>query len=533
MMPSRTARRLTRRAAVALAALAVGSGCGGSSESPSPPNVLLILADDLGFGDVSAYNDEARVRTEHIDTLARDGLRFTDAHSPSTVCTPTRYGILTGRMPFRTGMAGVFTGVQGPCLIESGRLTLPQMLREAGYATAMVGKWHLGMTFSDAEGRPVHEIDLPSATREQRISAGVERVRLVDFSRPVPDGPLHRGFDSFFGTVACPTTDWLYAWIEGDRVPVPPVGLLDKGPLPKHPYANDNRRGMIAPDYDLERVDLVFLERSVQFLEEHAGRDPDRPFFLFHSMQAVHLPSFAAPEFQGRSGAGPHGDFLLETDFIVGELLATLDRLGLAENTLVLFTSDNGPEVASVYHMRMDHGHDGARPWRGVKRDQWEGGHRVPTLIRWPARVRGGRVVDETLCLTDIMATLAALTGYSLPGDAAEDSFDFSAVLTGDHGSRPVREFTIHQTNRLELAIRQGPWKYLDHAGSGGNDYTRRELAGFVIDDGAPGAAAQLYNLSNDPGETRNLYFKQPEIAASLKARLDELVAAGRSTPPR
>ncbi len=521
------------RATAVLAVLAIGSGCERASRSERLPNILLILADDLGYGDISAYNDEAKVRTEQIDTLALQGLRFTDAHSPSTVCTPTRYGILTGRMPFRTGMAGVFTGVEGPCLIEEDRLTLPQMLREAGYATAMVGKWHLGMTFFDDEGRPVHEIELPEETREERIAAPVEKVRRVDFSRSIPDGPLHRGFEMFYGTVACPTTDWMYAWIDGDRVPVPPDALLDRGPLPKHPYANDNRRGLIAPDYDLERVDLVFLEKSVQFLEDHAARSPDKPFFLFHSMQAVHLPSFAAPEFEGRSGAGPHGDFLLETDVIIGELMSALDRLGLAGDTLVLLTSDNGPEVTSAYHMRTDHGHDGARPWRGLKRDQWEGGHRVPAIARWPGTIQPGTATDQTFCLTDIMATAAALTGYDLPGEAAEDSYDFSALLTGTHDGTPIREFTLHQTNRLELAIRHGPWKYLDHAGSGGNDYTRPLLAGFAIDDGAPEAPAQLYNLAIDPGETRNLYFEEPETAVRLKSKLDSLVASGRSAPPR
>lgn len=524
---------MLRAAAVLAAFLAVGPGCNGSPPSERPPNVLLILADDLGYGDISAYNGEAKVETEHLDRLARQGLRFTDAHSPSTVCTPTRYGILTGRMPFRTGMAGVFTGVEGPCLIEQGRLTLPQMLREAGYATALVGKWHLGMTFFDGVGRPVHEIALPAETREERIAAGVERVRRVDFSRSIPDGPLDRGFDEFFGTVACPTTDWLYAWIDGDRVPVPPETLLDRGPLPKHPYAHDNRRGLIAPDYDLERVDLVFLEKSLEFLESHAARSPDRPFFLFHSMQAVHLPSFAAPEFHGKSGAGPHGDFLFETDFIVGELLSGLDRLGLARDTLVLFTSDNGPEVASAYHMRKDHGHDGARPWRGVKRDQWEGGHRVPAIARWPGRVRPGTITDQTFCLTDIMATVAALVGYALPDDAAEDSYDFSSLLTGTRVGAPIREFTLHQTIRLDLAIRMGSWKYLDHSGSGGNDYSRPELAGFVIDDGAPGAPAQLYNLADDPGETKNLYFEEMERVSTMKAKLDSLVAEGRSVSRR
>ena len=516
--------------AVLLAAMA---GCGASPPPERFPNILLILADDLGYGDVGAYNSEAKVPTPHLDSLTHQGLRFTDAHSPSTVCTPTRYGILTGRMPFRTGMAGVFSGVEGPCLIEGDRLTLPQMLRERGYATALIGKWHLGMTFLDADGRPVHEIELPFATREERIAASVERVRRVDFGRPIPDGPLHRGFDTFFGTVACPTTDWLYAWIDGDRVPVPPEGQLDRRPLPKHPYANDNRPGLIAPDYDLERVDLVFLEKSLEFLASHASRSPEQPFFLFHSMQAVHLPSFAAPEFEGRSGAGPHGDFLFEADHIVGELMAALDRLGLAEDTLVLFTSDNGPEVTSAYHMRKDHEHDGARPWRGVKRDQWEGGHRVPTIARWPGRIRPGTTTDQTFCLTDLMASIATLVGYPLPNGAAEDSFDFSPLLRGAHDGTPIREFTLHQTNRLDLAIRRGHWKYLDHAGSGGNDYSRPQLAGFAIDDGAPDAPAQLFNLADDPGETKNLYFEEPETAAALKAQLDSLAAAGRSAPAR
>ena len=533
MIPLRGAMaRIELRAAVA-ATILTALGCSTAPRAERHPNVLLILADDLGYGDVSAYNDEAKVETRHVDALARQGLLFTDAHSPSTVCTPTRYGILTGRMPFRTGMQGVFTGVDGPCLIEEGRLTLPQMLREIGYSTALVGKWHLGMTFLNSDGRPVHELELPFETRDQRAAAGVERVRRVDFSKPVPDGPIHRGFDSFFGTVACPTTDWLYAWVEGDRVPVPPDRLLDRGPLPKHPYANDNRRGLIAPDYDLEQVDLAFLEKSVEFLEDHAERTPDKPFFLFHSMQAVHLPSFAAPRFTGASGAGPHGDFLFEMDFIVGELMAALDRLGLARDTLVLFTSDNGPEVTTAHNMRKDHGHDGARPWRGLKRDQWEGGHRVPAIARWPGRIPAGSRTDQTFCLTDIMATLASLAGYDLPEGTAEDSFDFSALLTGSAIDSPIREFTLHQTIRLELALRRGDWKYLDHAGSGGNDYTRPQLASLALDDGAPGAPTQLYNLAADPGETQNLYAVEPEITRQLKAELDALVTAGRSAPAK
>jgi len=490
-------------------------------DSASHPNILLVLADDLGYGDVGCYNPESRVPTPNLDRLAAEGMRFTDAHSASTVCTPTRYSVLTGRMAFRTGMRSVFTGVGGPCLIEEGRLTLPQLLRDAGYATACVGKWHVGMTFFDEAGEPICE-------------NGLEAVKRVDFSRAIPDSPIHRGFDRFFGTVSCPTTDWLYAFVDGDRVPVPPTGLLDPGPLPKHPYSRDNRRGLIAPDFDLEEVDLLFLRKSVEFLEQHVAKTPERPFFLYHATQAVHLPSFAADAFKGESEAGPHGDFLVELDWIVGELLRTLDRLGVAENTLVLFVSDNGPEVTSVVHMRADYRHDGARPWRGMKRDQWEGGHRTPFIARWPGHVEAGAVSDQLLSLTDVMATCAALVDYELPDGAAEDSYDLSPILLGKRGEAPVRRFVLQQTISLALAIRSGQWKYLDHRGSGGNGYgPGTELEPYALPETDPDAPGQLYDLAADPGETTNLYSEYPEVVAFLKAQLDEFVRSGRSAPPR
>ncbi|MHC4680656.1 MAG: sulfatase-like hydrolase/transferase, partial [Planctomycetota bacterium] len=302
------------------------SGCAGralkETAAERPPNIVFILADDLGYGDVGCYNPASKVPTPNIDKLAGEGILFTDAHSASTVCTPTRYSLLTGRMAFRTEMRGVFTGAGGPCLIEDGRLTVAQMLRQKGYATACFGKWHVGLTFFDADGKPINE-------------NGLDAVKRIDYSRPIPDSPVHRGFDEFFGTACCPTTDWLYAYIDGDRIPVPPTGLLDRTALPKHPYSRDNRRGMIAPGYDLEKVDLVFLDKSKAFLEKHVRTRPDKPFFLFHSCQSVHLPSFAADAFKGKTNAGPHGDFIFELDAIVGELVKTLDRLGVADNTLV------------------------------------------------------------------------------------------------------------------------------------------------------------------------------------------------------
>ncbi len=488
------------------------------------PNIVLILADDLGYGDVSCYNSESKVQTPNIDRLASHGVRFTDAHSAATVCTPSRYSLMTGRMCFRTGYrGGVFTGVGGPSLIENSRLTLPAMLRDRGYATACVGKWHIGMTFQTKDGTPAYGLTLKGGPGSE-----VDRVRLVDFSRPITDGPVHRGFDYFFGTACCPGTDWLYAYIENDRVPYPPDHPLDAGLLPKHPYASDCRHGWTAPGYDLALTDLVFLEKSKAWLTQHAKAEPKKPFFLYHAMQAVHLPSFAAPQFQGKSKAGPHGDFIVELDFIVGELMATLENLGVAENTVILFSSDNGPETGSVIHMRADFAHDGARPWRGMKRDDWEGGHRVPLIVSWPGHEANG-VSHATVCLTDVMATCAAITGAKLPADAAEDSVSFLPALTGNLDGAPGRDYTIHQTIKLDMAIRRGDWKYLDHQGSGGNNYGQDALKPFALPEAEPTAPGQLYNLRSDPGERMNLYFKHPEIVKELKALLEDCKTSGRT----
>ena len=267
------------------------------NNNENKPNILFILADDLGYGDVGCYNPESKVPTPNIDRLAKEGMMFSDAHSPSTVCTPSRYSLLTGRMAFRTGYKEVFTGVDGPCMIEEDRLTLPAMLKELGYRTALFGKWHVGMTFMDSLGQQVK-------------GRGIEAVKKVDFSRSIPDGSIHRGFDQFYGTACCPTTDWLYAFIDGDSIPVPPTKIIDKSKLPNHIYSRDCRNGMIAPDFDMEEVDMIFLEKSLDFLENHAKTSPEKPFFLFHSTQAVHLPSFAGVDFREKTSAGPHGDFI-------------------------------------------------------------------------------------------------------------------------------------------------------------------------------------------------------------------------------
>ncbi|MDP7131559.1 MAG: sulfatase-like hydrolase/transferase, partial [Planctomycetota bacterium] len=237
--------------------------------------------------------------------------------------------------------------------------------------------------------------------------------------------------------------------------------------------------------------------------------------------------------FKGKTKAGPHGDFIFEFDHVVGVLMKALKQHGFADNTLVIVTSDNGPEVTSVVNMRKTHKHDGARPWRGMKRDQWEGGHRVPFVASWPGKIKPGSTTEQTICLTDIMATCAAITEASLPNDAAEDSFNILPTLLNGSDVKPARRYTLHQTIRLALAIRRGPWKFLDHKGSGGNRYDRPNLRQFAIPDSAPKAPGQLYNLDEDPGERKNLYLEQPEIVKELKTKLDEFVKNGRSAPAR
>lgn len=473
------------------------------SSAANKPNIVVILADDLGYGDIGCYNDQSKIPTPNVDQLAKQGMRFTDAHSPSTVCTPSRYSVLTGRMCFRTGFRGVFTGVDGP-LIEKNRLTLPMMLKRAGYSTACVGKWHVGMTFFNKQGKPV-----------KPRGGGVEKVRQVDFSRPIRRGPIDVGFDYFFGTVCCPTTDWLYAYIENDRIVKAPTKLVK--PTTKHWLEYEHfRTGLKSDDFHFRDVDLEFLKRSQSYLKDHVKTKPDQPFFLYHATQTAHLPALPAKQFIGKTKAGPLGDFIFEFDHIVGELMKMLDELGVTKNTLVIVTSDNGPEIV-ITHMREKYEHDSARPWRGFKRDNWEGGHRVPFVVRWPGMIREGSVNRQSICLTDIMATCADMIDVDLPKDAAEDSLSLLSAFKGKEVKRDV----VHQTMSLALGLRSGPWKLLDHKGSGGNNYNYERLKAYEIKDDAPKAPGQLYNLKSDPGETHNLYQKQADVAEQLQKQLD------------
>ncbi len=481
------------------------------------PNVIVILADDLGYGDVACYNAESKILTPNLDKLARQGRRFTDAHSPSTVCTPSRYGLLTGRLCFRTGSTGVLTGVDGP-LIEPGRMTLAQLFREHGYRTACIGKWHLGMTFFDQAGQPVRP-----------RGGGIEKVKQVDWTKPIEQGPRATGFDYFFGTACCPTTDWLYAYLENERVTSVPTAVVS--PTTRHWLEYEHfRTGLKSEDFDFRQVDKVFLEKSIGFIERHV-QETQEPFFLYHATQTAHLPALPAPEFVGRTAAGPLGDFIFQFDAIVGEFMNCLDRLGIAENTLLIVTSDNGPEIITP-RVRAQFGHDSARPWRGLKRDNWEGGHRVPFIARWTGTIPAASQSDQTICHTDLLATCAAMLKHPLEADMAEDSFNFwPALVTTESEQTTIRRFTLHHTMNNSLAIRSGDWKLLAHKGSGGNDYDSEVLRSLALPERQPEAPFQLYNLASDPGETTNRYFDQSELANSLYQQLRQFRQSGRTRP--
>jgi len=454
------------------------------------PNVVYILADDLGFGDVSILNpDRGRIRTPHLDALARAGTIFTDAHSSSSVCTPTRYGLLTGRYAWRTRLQrGVLDGADDDPLIAEGRLTVPAFLRRHGYATAAIGKWHLGFR---SKYPPGASTPAPKEQGKRRMGeAG------LPVGARILGGPTTRGFDYFWG---CSNARTMSGLIENDRVieNLPPAEMLP-------------RLGRRAVDYITERGPAA-----------RAGQ----PFFLYVPLTSPHTPILPSPEWKGRSSLGDYADFILQTDAVVGDLLAALAAQGLAENTLVIFTADNGCSPQAGTAELEAKGHFASAALRGYKADIWEGGHRVPFFARWPGRVPAGRTSDQLICHTDLLATMADLLGERLPDDAGEDSVSLLPALLG-RDRAPLREAVVHHSIHGAFAIRQGAWKLAFAPGSGGwgkpGDAEARRA-------GLP--AAQLYDLAQDLAESRNLQAEQPAVVARLTALLEGYVTRGRSTP--
>lgn len=473
-----------------LAVLLTGCSAGDDVVSASDrPNIIVILVDDMGYGDAGAYNPESRIPTPNIDRLAAEGMRFTDAHSPSAVCTPTRYGLLTGRYAWRTRLkSGVLLGYS-PNLIDTTRMTLPSMLKQVGYATAGAGKWHLGL--GDGER--------------------------TDYSEPLRPGPVSLGFDYYFGIPS--SLDFEpYVYFENDRVEALPTDTIEAS---RDCCTGDfYRGGAIAPGFEHEEVLPRTVAKARAYIED---RQTGQPFFLYVPFSAPHTPWLPTEQFQGISEAGPYGDFMAQVDAGVGEILDALEAKGLAENTMVVFTSDNG---AYWRQEEIDeYGHRANMDWRGMKADIYEGGHRVPFIVRWPGEVEAGTVRDEVVSLTDMMATIASLTGVDLPDGAAEDSYDILPLLRGESVDGELREATVLHSARGMFAIRQGSWKLIEGLGSGG--FTEPIFA-----DAEPGGPeGQLYNLDEDPQETTNLYMERPDVVEELSALLDRYRDQGYSRP--
>lgn len=488
------------------------------------PNIVIIYADDLGFGDLSCYNPKAAYETPRLDKMAAEGIRFTDAHSPSTICSPSRYGLFSGQQIYRsTGRGGgAFEGPGGPSYLKPGTLTLGGMLQEKGYRTGVFGKWHVGLSWLDNEGK--------------RLGGGFKNSLLIDYEKSTPliDGPNERGFDESFVTPNCPTTDPLYCYIENGMVPVPANKRYNpqNTPNPGGKWRWDNDAGWVAPGYEFVNADLLFYEKTKNFIMKHRKETPEKPFFTVFSTQIAHAPVLPAEEFRGATKGGPRGDFVFELDALTGRVLDLLKELKIDDETLVLFNADNGAETVHVDWMRQDHDHDASGGWRGMKRDGWEGGHRVPFIARWPGRIPKGQVSKQMTSTTDIMATIASLVGYELPDDAATDSFDMLSVMIGRQGEKnPVRPHLLTQSFRGEFQIRKENWKYLDHKGSGGNGYEKGNLKKYSLKEKEPEAPGQLYNLTTDPGETTNLYFKEETIRLEMQKLLKRLKESGRSAP--
>ncbi|MEE2712786.1 MAG: arylsulfatase [Planctomycetota bacterium] len=455
------------------------------------PNVVILLADDMGSGDPRCSNPESRVPTPNIDRIAREGVRLTDAHSPSSVCTPTRYGVLTGRYCWRSRRkSGVGNGYS-PALIEPGRLTIASILKAKGYHTACVGKWHLGF-----------------GSRKR-----------TDYDKPLRPGPLEVGFDTFFGIPA--SLDMAPYCFVKDRRPTAPINkdIAGSGQV-RNGGGGFWRKGKVADGFRHVDVQPTLVTQAVSYIEQRAKTK--QPFFLYLPFAAPHTPWLPTEPYQGKAeGAGPYGDFAHMVDAGVGAVLAALDRTDTAKNTLIVFTSDNGahwtPGDKKKYPHRANVG------LRGQKADIWEGGHRVPFVARLPGRIPAGRISPQIACLTDLFATIAGVVGAELPDDAAEDSFDLSPSLFGGPATGPQRANVVHHSVSGKFAVRVGRYKLILGLGSGGFSAPRNPKP----KEGGP--KVQLYDLVEDPTETTNLWKTKPEVVTRLTSVLDRLKSAGRS----
>jgi arylsulfatase A-like enzyme len=489
--------------AAALCATVIAARAAGSAV----PNIVVILADDLGYGDVKCYNPErGKIATPHIDRLASQGMRFTDGHSSCGVCSPSRYTLLTGRYHWRTRLQAGIVNVFGEPLIAPDRLTIASLAKQYGYRTACIGKWHLGWDWPIPQDKHSLFQGAGGKTGEAHLSIWREV-----FSKSIPGGPATRGFDTYFGT---DVPNWPpYCFIENDRT----VGIPSEF-LPAENFKGRNLASIQGPalkDWKLECILPALGDRAVEFLTA-AAKEP-RPFLLYLPLTAPHTPLAVNEEWKGKSGLIPYADLVMETDAVIGRVLDALEKTGAAGHTLVVLTSDNGcaPYIGAPEMEKM--GHFPSGPLRGYKADVWEGGHRVPFIVRWPGVAKPASTCGQLVQHADLMATFANMLEIKLPDDAGEDSFSLLPLLKG--GDQPVRYNAVNCSANGVPALRLGSWKLILAAGSGGS----AKVAGTH--------PVQLYNLADDIGETKNLAAAQPERVTAMSALLEKLIRDGRSTP--
>ncbi len=484
-----------------------------ASAAASKPNIVYILCDDLGYGDVRVFNPRGKIATPHMDRLAGEGMIFTDAHSSSSVCTPTRYGVLTGRYNWRSRLQSGVLGGLSPRLIEPGRVTVASFLKEHGYFTACVGKWHLGMDWAKHPGKSVNALGVETA----------DQVGSVDFSQPIANGPLSVGFDYFFGIAA--SLDMVpYTFIENDRVASLPEVADMKFPMTAGRSGGFTRTGPGAKDFAAVDVLPALTKKTVDLIGRRAADSKQgRPFFLYVPLNSPHTPINPSPAWVGKSGLSPYADFVMETDWAVGEVMRALAAAGLEKDTLIIVTSDNGCSPQANFTELLPLGHNPNHIFRGNKADIYDGGHHVPFIARWTGVTKPGSRYEPYVCLTDLMATVADILAGKLPAAAGEDSVSFLPALRGT--TAPVRDTIVHHSINGAFSIRQGSWKLELCPGSGGWSDPRPGQ------EPANAPRIQLFDLSADPGETRNLQGEHPEIVARLTALLKTQVANGRSTP--
>ena len=515
-MPPIKRRTFLKGTGAAAAAATMPSMLSTSSNAQARPNVVFILADDMGYGDVGYLNENSKISTPNINRIGQEGRYFTDAHSPSALCTPTRYGVLTGRYCWRTRITRSVCWGSSKHLIEPERITVASLLKRQGYSTACIGKWHLGMDMQTREGGVIQDSHALVDTRAYKAD--------IDWNARILNGPTAVGFDHFYG-ISASLDMYPYIWIEDDRFVGECTTTQDLLFITRdyRPDRYSDNTGPAHEDFVAEEVMPIITQKTVDWIEQ---QDKDTPFFMCMSLTAPHIPIVPSAPYRGRSDLGPYGDFCMEVDDSVGRVLDALDENGFSDNTLVIFTADNGCAPYIGVEEMNEKGHFPSYVFRGYKSDIFEGGHRIPFLARWPNRIEAGSSSDETICLTDLLKTCAAINDVNLTSLAGEDSYNILPALVGDNLDSPIREATIATAGNGAFSVRQGRWKLELTGSTGGYGNIAEEE---VIEQGLP--SVQLYDLENDIGETNNLYAEYPDVINRLTALLEGYRASGRSTP--